>query len=123
MSFYPEGMTAQEWEVECQEMQDEWREEEMKQVRKDLKCLRKQKRKLNKYRLSDLDHLFYVYENSNNYEIVQVQNGTKEEDRDMRYHFFQEGECSQDITGEYSGSGTVWYPIGNGNYFKFDYWG
>ncbi len=123
---YSEGYTKEE----LAELDKEWKlvqeqiwHEEMLQAKKDIKCLRNQKRKLSKSRLSDLDHLFYVYENSHNYKIVQVQGGIKEEDRDMRYHYFQEGECSQDITGEYSGSGTVWYPIGNQNYFKFDYFG
>lgn len=91
MSFYPDGMTAQEWEAEYKEIQDEWREEEMKQVRKDVRCLRKQKRKLSKYRLSDLEELFYTYENSCNYTIVQTRGGTKQKESEMRYHFFQGG--------------------------------
>ena len=96
-------------------------EEELE--RKDERVLRKQKRRLSKRLLDELDFLFYVYENGYNYEIVKTHMGCKEEVYEIRRHYFNDGECSKDITGEYSGSGTIWFPIGNGNYFKFDYYG
>ncbi len=98
-------------------------EEGARQYEKDRRCLRKQKRKLSQQRLDELDNLFYIYENHWNYEIVQEHKGCKEKEYRSRYHYFKDGYCTQDITGEYSGSGTIWFPIGNGNYFKFEYYG
>ena len=104
------------------DMKAYWAEEDA-QYKRDQKCLRKQRRKLSICRLDELDNLFYIYENHCRYEIVQTHGGTKQQEYRSRYHYFKDGECTQDITGEYSGSGTIWYPIGNGNFFKFDYWG
>ncbi|MCP4988982.1 MAG: hypothetical protein GY928_23870 [Colwellia sp.] len=104
------------------DMKEHW-EEERAQLKKDQRCIRKQQKKLSAIRFQELDYLMYIYENHCRYEIVQEHKGTKEKEYSCRYHYFKDGECTQDITGDYSCSGTIWFPIGNGNYFKFDYWG
>lgn len=99
------------------------REEERQLRVKDERCLKRQQKRLPKIRYEELTYLLYLFENCENYEVVRVCGGTKEKQPRCRYHYFIDGSCTQDISGEYSGCGTIWYPIGNGNYFKFDYWG
>lgn len=97
--------------------------EEVQQLR-DKRVLRKQKRKLRPFLYSQLKWVLDFHETTWGYEIVQEigKSASKEEDTFHKLrHLFTDTECQEYQSGGSSCGGTVWVPIKNGNYFKFEF--
>jgi len=116
--------TQSDWKVDFEETLQSIHESKEALYKRDQRVLIKQRRKLPPYLLSELESILDFYDNTWGYVVVDnFGSGTKLKDTFFNLrHIFDDSEHSQCMAGEWGSSGTVWVPIKNGNYFKFEYY-